>query len=298
MQRRARVLGVNEDRVRGALEERLVALYRSGSPDVLELLLTSGDLGDTLTALEEQRRIAAADAGLAERAGAARVEAEAARDRLTALADEVARRVGDLRARESAVASTVEAARAEEARLAALRASRSATLADVRVDRAAFEDEVAALEAESEAIAARIADAQEAATPEPPDSGGGGGGGGGGALAWPLSGPLTSGFGYRWGRMHEGIDIACTTGAPVRAAAGGTIIFAGWQGGYGQIVLIQHSASIVTGYGHLSAISRAGGAVAAGDVIAACGSTGRSTGPHLHFEVRLNGSAVDPLGYL
>jgi murein DD-endopeptidase MepM/ murein hydrolase activator NlpD len=108
-----------------------------------------------------------------------------------------------------------------------------------------------------------------------------------------------SGFGMRWGRMHEGIDITCATGTPVRAAGAGTVIWAGWRGGYGNLVVVDHGGGLSTAYAHNSAYaSSVGQSVAAGQVISYAGSTGNSSGPHVHFEVRVNGSAVDPLRYL
>jgi murein DD-endopeptidase MepM/ murein hydrolase activator NlpD len=99
--------------------------------------------------------------------------------------------------------------------------------------------------------------------------------------------------------MHEGIDIAVPTGTPVAAAASGTVITAGWLGGYGNLVVIDHGNGLATAYGHNSGLAvGVGQSVAQGQVIAYSGSTGHSTGPHVHFEVRVNGSPVDPLGYL
>ena len=118
-------------------------------------------------------------------------------------------------------------------------------------------------------------------------------------MIWPVSGPVTSGFGWRWGRMHEGIDIAVPTGTPVAAAASGRVIYAGWMGGYGNLVVIDHGGGIATAYGHNSSIAVGNGSsVSQGQTISYAGSTGHSTGPHVHFEVRVNGSPVDPLGYL
>ena len=118
-------------------------------------------------------------------------------------------------------------------------------------------------------------------------------------MSWPVSGPVTSPFGWRWGRMHEGIDIATGYGTPIGAAAGGTVIYCGWMGGYGNLVVIDHGGGLATAYGHQSAIAvGCGQYVGRGQTIGYVGSTGHSTGPHLHFEVRINGSPVDPLGYL
>ncbi len=121
----------------------------------------------------------------------------------------------------------------------------------------------------------------------------------GGTLDWPVAGPVTSGFGTRWGKTHEGIDIAVGSGTQVHAAAAGTVIYAGWMSGYGNLVVIDHGNGLSTAYGHNTSLLVGQGAqVGAGAVVAMSGSTGHSTGPHVHFEVRVNGVPVDPLGYL
>jgi murein DD-endopeptidase MepM/ murein hydrolase activator NlpD len=118
-------------------------------------------------------------------------------------------------------------------------------------------------------------------------------------LVWPVSGSVTSSYGWRWGRMHEGVDIGAGYGAPIYAAAAGSVIWCGWNGGYGNLVVLDHGGNLATAYGHQSSIAvSCGQSVSQGQVIGYVGSTGRSTGPHLHFEVRINGGAVDPLGYL
>lgn len=124
-------------------------------------------------------------------------------------------------------------------------------------------------------------------------------------LRWPLTaGVVTSGFGARWGRNHRGIDIAAPMGTPVLAAASGTVSFAGDSGGgYGKLVILEHTSShgraSVTVYAHVDGIRvDAGGAVRQGAPVAEIGMTGRSTGPHLHFEVRVAGEAHDPLELL
>jgi len=110
---------------------------------------------------------------------------------------------------------------------------------------------------------------------------------------------VTSGFGMRWGRMHTGIDIAVPTGTPVHAAAAGTVVYSGWMSGYGFLVAVDHGNGLATAYAHNSSLLvRVGDHVAQGQVISLSGSTGHSTGPHVHFEVRVNGVPVDPLSYL
>lgn len=122
---------------------------------------------------------------------------------------------------------------------------------------------------------------------------------GGYTLRWPVSGVLTSPFGMRWGRMHQGIDIAAPSGTPIVAAAGGTVFFSGEMAGYGNVILIDHGNGLVTVYAHQSRLGVGNGAwVSAGQTIGYVGSTGHSTGPHLHFETRVNGTAVDPMRYL
>jgi len=126
-----------------------------------------------------------------------------------------------------------------------------------------------------------------------------------GQLMWPLRGTLTSRFGYRihpihgTKLMHTGLDIARPSGTPIQAADGGTVVFAGWRGGYGKAVIINHGGGLATLYGHMSSMGVSiGQSVSKGQTIGRVGSTGYSTGAHLHFEVRRGGSPVDPMRYL
>lgn len=120
-----------------------------------------------------------------------------------------------------------------------------------------------------------------------------------GTFLYPSRGGISSRFGMRWGRMHTGVDIAATYGSPVEASDGGKVVFAGWESGYGKLIKIDHGNGFVTYYGHLSSILvKVGQKVAKGDVIGKVGTTGRVTGPHLHFEVRKNGVPQNPLKYI
>ena len=121
----------------------------------------------------------------------------------------------------------------------------------------------------------------------------------GSGLSWPTNGSVTSGFGFRWGSLHAGIDIANGVGTPIRAAKAGTVILAGWNGGYGNCIVIDHGGGFSTLYGHMTRLRASEGQrVDQGDLIGDMGSTGNSTGSHLHFETRVNGSAQNPTRYL
>ncbi len=127
----------------------------------------------------------------------------------------------------------------------------------------------------------------------------------GGGMIWPVSGPITSEFGWRThpifgsARFHSGLDIGADYGVPICAAASGVVIESGWIGGYGNTIMIDHGGGIVTLYGHNESLAvGVGQTVNQGDIIAYCGSTGNSTGPHCHFEVRLGGEPVSPWDYL
>ncbi|MBI2972392.1 MAG: peptidoglycan DD-metalloendopeptidase family protein [Armatimonadetes bacterium] len=116
---------------------------------------------------------------------------------------------------------------------------------------------------------------------------------------WPARGVLTSRFGWRWRQHHDGIDIAAPRGAPIHAAKAGRVIFAGWYYGYGRAIIIDHGGGLTTLYGHASKLLASNGqAVQAGELIARVGCTGHCSGSHLHFEIRVNGKAVNPLKYL
>ena len=130
-------------------------------------------------------------------------------------------------------------------------------------------------------------------------------GGGNGSFVWPCSGPITSYYGWRvhpiFGtrKYHSGMDIAVDTGTPIHAAAAGVIVYSGWMGGYGYAIMIDHGGGLVTIYGHNSSLAVGEGQrVSQGQVVAYAGSTGYSTGPHCHFEVRLHGEVTEPLNYL
>ncbi|HEV7826735.1 MAG TPA: M23 family metallopeptidase [Mycobacteriales bacterium] len=121
----------------------------------------------------------------------------------------------------------------------------------------------------------------------------------GGTWAKPAEGRVTSGFGPRWGTQHKGLDIGATTGTPIRAVGEGTVRLARWYGGYGNAVIIDHANGVSTLYGHASELDvKPGQRVTAGQLIGKVGSTGDSTGPHLHLEVRVKDRQIDPQPWL
>jgi murein DD-endopeptidase MepM/ murein hydrolase activator NlpD len=217
-------------------------------------------------------------------------EVQTRRDAAKAQRDVVAHRTAEV---ESA-RKVQQSARAE---VLAQERQKETLVAQVRSRKREFEAQIVQLKAESNAITAFLRGVQR---------GQGRAISGKGIFASPIPGAaITSGFGSRvhpiYGdvRMHTGIDFRASTGTPVRAAGAGKIVYAGWRGGYGNTVIIDHGNSLATLYGHLSSIAvGVGQTVSKGQLIARAGSTGLSTGPHLHFEVRVNGVPVNPLLYL
>jgi murein DD-endopeptidase MepM/ murein hydrolase activator NlpD len=279
------------------LSARMVAIYEGDDPSTLDVLVEAKNFRDILEQLEFLDSIADQDRTIVKHVAGAR-------DHMR----ELRARTGKTKARVAAVTRVIKI-RTEQARalrtqliaqqqgLASARKSRRASLADVRENASHYASEAAALQAESANLAAQIRSAQ-AATVTYSSSGTSDATPSASGLIWPVSGPVVSPFGMRWGRMHEGIDIAAGYGTPIAAAASGTVIFAGWMGGYGNLIIIDHGGGIATAYGHQSSFAVGGGPVSQGQTIGYVGCTGHCFGPHLHFEVRVNGSPVDPLGYL
>lgn len=199
--------------------------------------------------------------------------------------------------------ATAEARRREvEAKLASARSARDEK---ARLE-AAMDARIREYTAEAEAVASQEASLaaliRSKEQVSPASRGGDGGVPGrvsGAGLIWPVSGPVTSEYGYRWGRQHAGIDIGAGTGTPIRASKGGTVIYSGSMSGYGNVVVVDHGGGFSTLYAHMSRVGASDGqSVGQGQVIGYVGSTGNSTGPHLHFETRVNGSPQNPRRYL
>jgi murein DD-endopeptidase MepM/ murein hydrolase activator NlpD len=274
------------------LEERLVQLYESNETSELEILLQAQSFSDLLEQLDYFQAIGQQDKEIAETIKGLQAQMRVAKAETASTKAEVAEATAILAQKTEEQRAARAALLARQAALAAARDSKESLLVDVRQQRHADEEDLEKMQAASAAIAEQLAGSGSSS------GSGGGGGPSASGFIWPVSGPITSGFGWRWGRMHEGIDIGAPCGTPIRAAASGTIVYAGWMEGYGNITIIDHGGGMATAYGHQSAIYVGGGSVSQGQTIGAVGSTGHSTGCHLHFEVRVNGTPVDPLNYL
>jgi murein DD-endopeptidase MepM/ murein hydrolase activator NlpD len=273
------------------LEARLVQLYETADTDELDVLLQSNSLSDVIEQIDYFRTIGDADKQLADHLKLLSSQMRLARMMTASTKRDVAEATAVLARETEKQRAARDALVVRQNALAAARANQRSLLVTVRSQREKDEEDLSAMQAASAAIAAQIRAHQNA-------SGSAGNGTSSSGLAWPVNGPITSGFGPRWGSFHEGIDISASCGTPIHAAASGTVIYSGWMDGYGNFVVIDHGNGLATAYGHQSAIYVSGGSVSQGQTIGLVGSTGHSTGCHLHFEVRVNGSPVDPLGYL
>jgi murein DD-endopeptidase MepM/ murein hydrolase activator NlpD len=273
------------------LNRRLVAAYESDTPDVLAFVLSARSFSDVLDAFTYVRAVADQDERIVEAVGAAKREVAAARARTIEARAGVKRQAEIVAVRVHQVRVLRDELLASKGRIETTRSRKKTSLAALTAAERADATEIDALQQVSAELAAKIQAAQSHSTVRRTVSASG--------LTWPVSAPVTSPFGWRWGRMHEGVDLGAPYGAPIAAAAAGTVIYAGWLGGYGNLTVIDHGGGLATAYGHQSRIVvSVGQNVAQGETIGYVGSTGHSTGPHLHFEVRVDGAAVDPLGYL
>jgi murein DD-endopeptidase MepM/ murein hydrolase activator NlpD len=280
-----------------ALRERLVAMYEMGNPDVLSVIVGSNSLDDLAARTEYLDRLHGMD--------------EAVVGRVRDLRDQVKGLVARLRdsknrieAARDAIASEKEALTAARAalqshqqELVATRADREAALEKVNEHEEELDGDLSEIQGE---IAAQLAETGSVPLPAGPIQGGSG------MLIWPVDGPVVSGFGPRTingsYEYHPGIDIAVPEGTPIRAAATGTVSLQESEaesGGYGNFTCIDHGGGLSTCYAHQSSFAVSlGQAVSQGAIIGYTGCTGYCFGPHLHFEVRINGSVTDPMGYL
>jgi murein DD-endopeptidase MepM/ murein hydrolase activator NlpD len=275
------------------LNARLVAIYESNDPTALDIVLATRSFRDTIDQLDFLRAIGNQDKRVAAAVAVAKRQARAAQLRTRKAKNQVQSEVQVVAVRTYQVGAVKAHLLGVHSELTTVRKHQRRKLVSIVQSKKDYLAEEEGLEAESAALTARIQAAQAAraaggsSTPSPS------------GLIWPVSGPVTSPFGMRWGRMHEGIDIGVPDGTPIHAAAAGSVIYAGWEPGYGNLVVLDNGGNIATAYAHQSQIAVSlGQQVNQGDVVGYSGCTGHCLGPHLHFEVRVDGAPVDPLGYL
>lgn len=286
------------------LNRRVSAIYMHGQLNYLEVILGANSFSDFANRVELLKRIIRSDYNLIleiqkQKAAieAKKAQLEEDKRQLDALAAEAEKTQKEIAAKKAEQQKVLDAAKSNKAAAAQMEQDLNAQLASVRN---LIQQRLAAAEAARQA-------AQQAAES---DNGGGGGSDdnyvqGTGAMSWPCSGPITSPFGYRTHPIfgttifHAGIDIGVDYGTPIHAADSGVVVYSGWISGYGNAVIIDHGGGVSTLYGHNQSLAVSEGqSVSKGSVIAYAGSTGNSTGPHCHFEVDVNGSPVNPMGYL
>ena len=272
------------------LNRRLVATYESDAPDELSFLLASRSFSDLIDGLDYVRLVVRRDRQIVSEVDASKHEVAVARWQTRLSRRSVRRQAEIVAVRVRQVRVLRDELVANKGKLESAREQKKVSLDSLTAQERADAEEIDGLQAVSADLAAKIRAAQAHSTVQHVSGAG---------LIWPVNAPITSPFGWRWGRLHEGIDLGAAYGSPIAAAAAGVVIYAGWEGGYGNLVVIDHGGGLATAYGHQSRIAvSVGQSVSQGETIGYVGSTGHSTGPHLHFEVRVNGQAVDPLGYL
>ncbi len=276
-----------------ALRDRLVAIYETGTPDVLSVVIGSDGYDELLDRTEYLNRIHGMDEAIVGRVRELRNEVKhlvatlrSAKLRIEAARDAIA-------AEEQALVSARRAVQSRQSELVGVRRDREAALAKINDHEHRVEGKLAEIQGE---IAAQLQSTSSAPLPAGPIRYGSG------QLIWPVDGAVVSGFGPRWGRMHEGVDIAVPAGTPIRAAAAGSVVLLQSEassGGYGNFTCLDHGGGLQTCYAHQSSFAVGSGqSVAQGDVIGYVGCTGHCYGDHLHFEVRVSGVPTDPMGYL
>ncbi len=279
-----------------ALRERLVAMYETGTPDLLNVLLEAGGYDELVNRTEYLNRINGLDEAVVSRVRDLRDQVKRTVARLRSAKDRIEAARDSIAAEEQALADARSAVQQRQSTLVAARHSREDALAKIRQTEEDLDGDVASIQAE---LAATLAGTGSAPLPAGPIRGGNGSG-----LIWPVDGPVVSGFGSRFGgaEFHEGIDIAVPSGTPIRAAAAGIVIFTepeSASGGYGNFTCIDHGGGLSTCYAHQESFAVSSGQqVSQGQIIGYSDCTGHCFGPHVHFEVRIDGAPTDPMGYL
>lgn len=273
------------------LEMRATVAYKTSDLTYVDVVLASTSFEDLISRTSVLRDLIGGNNDLVGELDESRAVVEREK-KLIAEKERAARAaVSDLQEQSDELAALRAAQAEQKAQSLAARKEKSGALSSVRNDIAVLKRQEQQLLAESRQLAGII--------------NGSSGGGGTGSMIRPVNGTITSPFGWRihpilhYRKFHTGVDFGVGYGAPIRAADSGTVIYATWMGGYGNVIVINHGGGISTLYAHQSSFAVGSGAhVSRGQVIGYVGSTGFSTGPHLHFEVRVNGEPVDPMGYI
>jgi murein DD-endopeptidase MepM/ murein hydrolase activator NlpD len=284
------VLRVRLKRSLKVLSERLVAIYESSRPDALTVILNSNGFDDLLNRYQYLSRIQSQDTSIAERVRNLRDQTKETVVRVRAARNEIADKKAELERTQAELA-------ARHSDLAAARQQDQQALQQVQAAQQQLEGDVSDIQGQ---IQAQLQAAQAASSVPAPPAGPVQGESSSGFI-WPVSGPITSPFcePRPWEACHPGIDIGVPTGTPIHAVADGTVSIAGPEGGYGNYTCIDHGGGLSSCYAHQESISvSVGQTVSQGQVIGISDCTGLCFGPHLHFEVRVNGQVVDPMGYL
>ncbi len=274
------------------LEQRLVAIYKSDQPDVVDVILQSSGYQDLIERSEYLDRIQQFDNSIVRRVRDLRDKARNAVQHLRALKQRVQEARDAIAAKERELAQTRGALESQQGQLVSARGDKQSALSSVRDHRQELEGQLSDLNTQ---LQQQLAASSGPALPAGPIQSGSGG------FIWPVNGPVVSGFGWRFGggEFHRGLDIAVGTGTPIRAAKAGVVVQAGPYDGYGNFTCINHGGGLSSCYAHQESISvSVGQSVSQGQVIGLSDCTGYCFGPHVHFEVRVNGTAVDPMGYL
>jgi murein DD-endopeptidase MepM/ murein hydrolase activator NlpD len=279
-------------------DQRLVSIYQEDDPQVVDVFLNAHSFTELLDQLSYLEQISEQDQAIAHQLATAKRNLAAARRHTHEVRTQVFEATRSLQAQLDRQLAERNRLVSAESSLADARGLKQRTLSSVHESKREFLHEIDGLQRQSAEVAAKIRAAQSSSSRYTTSGAVSSSG-----LIWPVSGPVTSPFGWRWGRMHEGIDIAGPAGTPVRAAADGVVTFSGWAGGYGNYVCVTHSTRLTTCYAHLSRIDVPLGArVTTGNVLGAVGCTGHCFGDHLHFETRLGADrsarATDPTAYL
>jgi peptidoglycan DL-endopeptidase CwlO len=282
---------------RAALAQRLVELYQADAPDIVTVILNSNGFADLLERGEFMQRVSEQDQRIIAIVRTARADATATAARLQRFEKRQRKVTAIVLANRNQIAAFKQDLIGTRVGLDGTRADKRRALLTVRTQRHRLEGALSSLKAEQAKVQATLQKASGSLPAGAIKRGSGG-------MIWPVNGPITSPFceARAWERCHPGVDIGVPNGTPIRAAASGKVTLlqsAGASGGYGNYTCVSHTSSLSTCYAHQSRFATSlGASVSQGQVIGYSGCTGLCFGPHLHFEVRINGAVTNPLNYL